>query len=987
VDDSESKKAAGMETLRNALLNTFTEANVPDGSIRLAWQAMTGCADIPSGGDCRNENTMRVLDAAHRKRFTDWVATLRTQGATPSHRMLINAGEYYKKTRLGIDSPWASVPGTTEAPLLGCRKAYDIFMTDGGWNSWTDNAWPFIGNADGTTRTLPDGTVYDASSTNAYPFKDSYGSAALPTLADVAFYYWADDLQPGIANNVPKRMVVDVPEIITSGGTTRAVPPYWNPRNDPATWQHMITYTVGFNAAANWNRSTQPKFGTDTWTGGDYPALMTGTMGWTDAIEGNETTRMPELWHMALNSRGKFVPAPNANALTTAFQDILNTINADQSTPVTSVAGNSLTTRTASMAFAAGYQGANWTGYVTAYGVAAGTGALSSTGAWGTIAGSAPPKPVTTASKMDASTFDPAARVVLSHDGTQGIAWKWSALSADQKTALNTLRGTTDARGSDRLDYLRGDRSKEVSHGGSFRNRASRQGDIVNSRLWYLAGKPAAGFADSTYAAFRSANASRASMLYVGGNDGMLHGFSAAEGVEKIAYVPRGLHAALPALTDVNYAHRYYVDGSPLSGDLKVGAAWKTYLAGFLGAGGRGYFVLDVTAPDSFGSASPNSLVVIDDTDAASLDPDVGHIFSDPVMDDATPSITRQITKLNDGRWALVMGNGYNSPNEQAALLIQYLDGAKELLKLTAGAPGGNGLGAPRLVDLNGDKVPDVAYAGDLQGKLWKFDLSGSTSSTWNVAFGGTPLYVAKDAGNNPQPITAAPVWLPHPNGGTMVVFGTGRNLTDADQSSTAVQSVYGIHDNTSISRNATNELSFSGGAALTGGRSELVGQSVDPAVAGTAASGARMWSLSSNAVDYVGAGAKKGWYLDLPDSGERVVSNLSWFAGQLIDVNSTVPNIGSDTAEETCSPSLMVGHDFLNTMNALTGAAPRSQVYAYAASGALSAEMNASRSESGKQYRLSSSGGQQYVCLEGKCTGETRWTYQGLQPSWRQLQ
>lgn len=134
VDDSGSMGFSGMATLRDALRDTFSATNVPDGEIRLAWQAMSGCFRIPSGGDCKNENELRVLDAAQRRRFMTWVDTLTVRSGTPSHRMLFNAGEYLK-SEPGVNSPWASVPGVRQEPMLSCRKAYNLFMTDGGWNS------------------------------------------------------------------------------------------------------------------------------------------------------------------------------------------------------------------------------------------------------------------------------------------------------------------------------------------------------------------------------------------------------------------------------------------------------------------------------------------------------------------------------------------------------------------------------------------------------------------------------------------------------------------------------------------------------------------------------------------------------------------------------------------------------------------------------------------------------------------------------------
>ncbi len=1021
VDDSRSMDVSGMATLRSALKSTFSEANVPDGSIRLAWQAMTGCYTIPAGGDCKNQNAMRVLDAMQRGRFQQWIDTLAPQGATPSHRMLFNAGQYLKLSP-SIDSPWASVPGVTQQPMLSCRKAYNLFMTDGGWNNTT--SWDAadsavarsIGNRDGTTGTLGDGkTVYDVAIDSTNIYRDRFGTSALPTLSDLAFYFWATDLQPSLANDVPTKIVHKGDQTFTGDGSSRTVPEFWNPRNDPATWQHMTTYTVGFNAAANWNATkATPKFGTDTWTGGDYAALMTGRAHWSDPIDGDETSRMPELWHAALNGRGKFVPAPTADSLAAAFKDILDSIAADKSSPISSVSVSASSTRLDAAVFTSSYDPAAWSGAITAHKLAAGTGVASADGLWGTVPATATSaaKPISTATLMDDIAFSPNARVVMSarrspaagdSSAVNGISFVWSALATAQQRVLDTSNATVDGLGKERLAFVRGARDDEESNGGNFRNRDSRHGDVVNSKPWHVAGKPGAGYSANGYAAFRAASSSRSSMLYVGANDGMLHGFSVADGKERLAYVPMAAYAGLSQLTQAGYAHRYFVDGSPLAGDLHVRGSWKTYLAGFMGAGGKGYFVLDVTDPSAFVAGNAGNIVVLDQTASAasSSDADMGYIFSEPVREQGDTSVTRQITQLNDGRWALVTGNGYNSTRENAVLMIQYLDGARELRKVHATNESGltgNGLSAPRLVDLNGDNVPDVAYAGDLLGHLWKFDLSAASPSDWKTAFDGAPLYAATSASaasapSQPQPITSAPVWLPHPKGGVMVVFGTGANLTDADRTDKAVQTVYGVYDNTAVSRSA-GKLALTGGSHLTGGRGALVQQTIGSVAAAVIASGSGnaspLWSVSSNPVDYAGSPAKRGWYLDLPP-GERVLGNLNWFDGQLIDVSSAVPAAGEDITRETCSPTLTGARNFLTTINAINGSAPKSEIYASAgAVGATSATGVASRNETGVRSGLrdSATNTEKAICAAGQiCTDRKLLGRSALRPSWRQMQ
>ncbi|KEH14461.1 hypothetical protein GY15_04640 [Delftia sp. 670] len=180
------------------------------------------------------------------------------------------------------------------------------------------------------------------------------------------------------------------------------------------------------------------------------------------------------------------------------------------------------------------------------------------------------------------------------------------------------------------------------------------------------------------------------------------------------------------------------------------------------GRGAKGYFVLDITHPEAFSESGASSLVLLDRTQTRNSDPgdctslddmrqratcqenkDLGHILAAPVLDDANPQRSTQITQLNNNRWALVTGNGYHSTNQRPVLLIQYLDGNQELLRLvaTGNTPTGttpettrNGLSAPRLVDINGDGRPDVVYAGDIQGNLWKFLIASGASSRWGVA-------------------------------------------------------------------------------------------------------------------------------------------------------------------------------------------------------------------------------------------------------------
>ncbi|MEO8249082.1 MAG: PilC/PilY family type IV pilus protein, partial [Burkholderiales bacterium] len=277
-------------------------------------------------------------------------------------------------------------------------------------------------------------------------------------------------------------------------------------------------------------------------------------------------------------------------------------------------------------------------------------------------------------------------------------------------------------------------------------------------------------------------------------------------------------------------------------------------------------------------------------------------------------------------------------------LLIQYVDGAKELLKIGTNGVGanGNGLSAPRLVDINGDKIPDVAYAGDMLGNLWKFDLTDKTASNWSVAFSGTPLYVAKDVYSVRQPITTAPGWLFHPNGGIMVAVGTGRNITVADRTNDQVQTLYGIYDPTGVSGPpTTNALTGSTtisldntNNAVTTGRSELVEQTVSSASTAIAANGDPLWTVSHNPVPYSGVGAKKGWYMELPVNREAAVKNMNWVQGLLFGIPTRAPDVGGDPTVESCEPTGSEGNRYFTILNIINGSPPSYQIFAQLDSG-----------------------------------------------------
>ena len=378
------------------------------------------------------------------------------------------------------------------------------------------------------------------------------------------------------------------------------------------------------------------------------------------------------------------------------------------------------------------------------------------------------------------SHWDSGRKIITSTTGANQVAFRWGKLSAAQQLALDPVAAGANATSSDILDFIRGDRSNETPSG-ALRQRFSVMGDVIRSNPEYIAA-PEGDSVDSSYIAFRNTYASRKPRVYVGANDGMLHAFDASNGNEVWAYVPSMLIDNLTKLAGTPYNHTHFVDGNITIRDAKFNGDWHSVLVGSLGAGGKGLFALDVTSPalSSENASTGSDKKILWELSAAG-DDDMGHIFG-----------ATSIVQLNDDNWYAVNGNGVSSVNGKAVLLLVELGSGKitRLSTRRGSARSPNGLAAPALVDTNGDGKVDIAWAGDINGDMWRFDLTGSTPASWKVAY-QKPLY----AGSSAQPITLAPEVTRHPQYGHLVLFGTGRLYTAADIDDTTAQSLYGIWD------------------------------------------------------------------------------------------------------------------------------------------------------------------------------------------------
>jgi type IV pilus assembly protein PilY1 len=501
-------------------------------------------------------------------------------------------------------------------------------------------------------------------------------------------------------------------------------------------------------------------------------------------------------------------------------------------------------------------------------------------------------------------------------------AFKWADLAAEHKGALNTTPYVTptasDTLGSDRLDYLRGNRTKEVTPTtplGPFRTRDVIMGDIVNSGLVYM-GKPAGSGTGSAYNTFFNANKNRKPVIFANANDGMLHAVYDIDGKEAFAYIPGFVAGKLNLIPSQDYSHISVNDATPAVGEAYVRDQWRSVLVSGVGGGGQGIFALDVTNPETF--TKDNVLWEFTERDH----PAMGNVIGSP-----------QIVKIRTTdagttaayKWYAVVASGVNnyaadgyaSTTGNPSIFILDLSNKpvdNSGIAWTEGTnfwrielPQSSTAIAKGLVGFSVTKNPlsdelENVFAGDLQGNVWKLDftLKGGSSLTTNATTNltkfnaktgtATPFFVAKDGAGALQPITGEPVVVNAFFDSKLVSFGTGKYLETSDTTvpATVTASFYTLLDNTKA---------ISGRSVLQAGSVSTAGVVTVP-------------NFTYGLPTTDAPALKMGWYIDFDKLiAERQVSDITADFGQLF-FGSLFPTKGS------CGE----GGGRLYTLNALTG-------------------------------------------------------------------
>lgn len=877
---------------------------------------------------------VRDLNTEQKNKLTDWMRKLKTYPYTPSKDAMYEVGQYFSRT--DNQSPWATdmVNGTPLASQLGCRRSYNIMITDGYYQRASVNTLP---NTDSTSVNA------SSSSSNKYepiyPFKDE----ASNTMADFAMEFWAHDLQPILpdkvkavvessANSTPTALDLQISEI----------------KSDPATWQHLGQFIVGFGVTGTLER-------TDTTLEKLINCGQAGGLCWS-----NTPNEIDDLWHAAINSRGQYFDVNSPDELKASLQEAVGK-GAGPKLKEAGLATAAPTLISGNKKFVPEYNAGDWTGDISAYMLD--INGKSGARVW--LASAMRPEP----DNRNIVVWDTA-------PGSTATAseFRYNSLSARTKTLLGSSS-------SEKLvNYLRG------TEFAGLRTRKGKLPDFINSTPLFVKSGVDLGYAKlpaeqgggSLYqkaqgatgdASYLDEKAARTNgVLFIGGNGGMLHAFDASTGVEKFAFIPEGGVSKLSRLSQPSYGHdgdvhQYFVDGPLLESDVYASliannvsaqASWQNIVVGTMGAGGKSIFALRLNKSDPTNLTSNN---VLWET-TADKSTDLGYITSDP-----------QVGVLPNGKWKVFVGNGVDSASGRAALLLLDVNtGDIESIPATPESiDSRNGLGGVRLVKNSAGQVI-AAYAGDLMGNLWRFEYR---EGSMNVGYGGKAVFRAFDASGKAQPITAAPLVATRGNDvGQVVIFGTGRLLYETDSSDISPQTIYGVLDKVGIDQSTATALNIF--SLTSADRASLVQQTINSVSAVTqkdasnATTGVtNIFELSGYSLDWA---QQNGWLLDLnvPTSASatakvfpKVIYPIQAF-GKSVLVSSVKP--GSNV--ESCEGTTGTGYAFF--IDALTGSKSLDIILDADGNGSLDA---ADGLKSGYEYE----GGRQTIVTKEKEVDPTK--------------
>jgi type IV pilus assembly protein PilY1 len=589
-------------------------------------------------------------------------------------------------------------------------------------------------------------------------------------------------------------------------------------------------------------RTTGTDAGGKSWNAADFPKqnMNTYTVGFTAANQ--------MLSDAASYGQGKYYQATDSAGLSTALASALSDITSKAGSGGSGTTSSSIV-GVGSSYYQTSYDPKDWRGTVRAYGITA-TGAVNTSSVlWTTDTAIVPGATPSTYQSWSTASNAP-------------ITLAFGNFAPAQQTVLN--QGLpTGITGADLVEWSKG------TNKSGLKVRSVLLGDIINSPLMLASPTDQTAsdlVGDTSYSNYLATKASNMnSNLVVNGNDGFVSVINPGNGARRYAYMPSSVLPYLRLISDPAYingvSHKFLVDGQVGIFDAQLNNAWKTLAIGGTGAGGKTFYALQL-----FDASAGNVTRALWEFSAPAT-PNAANAFNDLGYAYARPEVAR----LADGRWAAFIANGYGSNSGVAALyVVDIRDGSLIRKIVVDSTETTNGLSSVEL-KVNSQNVVQAAYGGDLNGRMWKFDLSASAPNSWGLAFSGKPLFTAP--GGDTQPITAQPLLADNSLGGKVVFFGTGKFNESVDKTNKDLQAFYAVWD------------ADGGSGQIT--TASLQAQSITGVFAG--ASG-QFITTSQNEVIYPG---KKGWYLPLVYggvlTGERVINQAALVLGRIVFTTAIV--------------------------------------------------------------------------------------------------